>query len=259
MVKGLRYKAIIMYDGTQFSGFQVQPDERTVQGELERALAELAKGVKVRVHGAGRTDAGVHSRGQIIHFDFPFEIDPEGLMIGMNAKTTAEITISNLIRVDDSFHARYMAKGKKYSYRVYNSRFKDPFLRHYSYHHRYPMNKAKVEHALERLTGTHDFTSFASTHSDKEDKIRTIYKASVKVNEETGEWIFTFIGNGFLYNMIRIIIGTLLQVADGRREPEEITTIIAKKKRESAGPTASPVGLCMEEVYYTLKDIPGFE
>ena len=107
---------------------------------MEKALADLVR-QKVGVHGAGCTDAGVHSRGQIIHFDFPFEIDPVGLMIGMNAKTTTEITISNLIRVDYSFHARHMAKGKRYSYRVYNSRFKDPSLQHYSYHHRYPNEK----------------------------------------------------------------------------------------------------------------------
>lgn len=256
---GLRYKARVLYDGTHFSGFQVQPDQRTVQGELEKALTLLAKGEKVRIHGAGRTDAGVHASGQVVHFDFPFEIDPVGLMTGMNARTASDITILNLVHVNDTFHARYMAKGKKYVYRVHNSRFQDPFFRHFSHHHRYPMNKSKVEQALKQLIGTHDFTSFASTHSDKENKVRTIYKASVQVNEETNEWLFTFVGNGFLYNMIRILVGTLLQIADGRREPDDIKKIIAKKDREAAGPTASPTGLCMEEVYYTLEDIPEYD
>lgn len=255
----LRYKAKIAYDGTRFSGYQVQPDERTVQGDLEKALTKLAKGQDVRVHGSGRTDAGVHARGQIIHFDFPFEIDPTGLMIGMNTETTAEITILEVDRVDDSFHARYLAKGKKYTYRVDNNRFRDPFLRYYSHYHRYPMNREKVEKALVQLLGTHDFTSFASTHSDKEDKRRTIYQASVEVDESKNEWTFTFVGNGFLYNMIRILMGTLLQVADGRREPEQIEKIITAKDREAAGPTLSPVGLCMEEVYYQTKDIPGYQ
>ncbi|GEK89812.1 tRNA pseudouridine38-40 synthase [Alkalibacterium putridalgicola] len=255
---GLRYKAKIIYDGTHFSGYQIQPDERTVQGDLEKVLTKIAKGENVRVHGAGRTDAGVHARGQIIHFDFPFEIDPVGLMTGMNSGTTSEITILDMERVEDSFHARYLAKGKKYTYRVDNNRFRDPFLRHYSHHHRYPMTIEKVEQALNQLVGRHDFTSFASTHSDKEDKVRTIYQASVKMDEDTNEWVFTFVGNGFLYNMIRILMGTLLQVADGRREPEEIKAIIAAKDREAAGPTLSPSGLCMETVYYDTEEIPGY-
>lgn len=256
---GLRYKAKVLYDGTNFSGYQVQPSERTVQGDLEKALRKLAKGETVRVHGAGRTDAGVHARGQIIHFDFPFEIDPTGLMTGMNTVTTAEITVLEVERVDDTFHARYLAKGKKYTYRVDNNRFRDPFLRYYSHHHRYPMNKEKVEEALTQLLGTHDFTSFASTHSDKENKERTLYLATVEMDEETNEWLFTFVGNGFLYNMIRILMGTLLEVADGRRQPEEIKGIIEAKDREAAGMTLSPEGLCMEEVYYQTEDIPGYK
>lgn len=116
-----------------------------------------------------------------------------------------------------------------------------------------------MERALDQLVGTHDFTSFASTHSDKEDKVRTLYQATVKVEEDTNEWTFTFIGNGFLYNMIRILMGTLLEVADGRRESEEITGIIEAEDREAAGMTASPVGLCMEEVYYQAEDIPGYK
>ncbi|WP_423188323.1 tRNA pseudouridine(38-40) synthase TruA [Alkalibacterium sp. f15] len=255
---GLRYKARIVYDGTHFSGFQVQPDMRTVQGDLEKAVTKLAKGREVRVHGAGRTDAGVHAKGQIVHFDFPFEIDTDGLMIGMNSVTTSEITVLDVARVEDTFHARYLAKGKKYTYRVDNNQFRDPFLRYYSHYHRYPMNREKVEKALAQLVGAHDFTSFASTHSDKENKVRTLYQASVEVNDDTNEWIFTFVGNGFLYNMIRILMGTLLEVADGRREPEEIQNIIAAENREAAGMTLSSVGLCMEEVYYETKDIPGY-
>ncbi|MER2063458.1 MAG: tRNA pseudouridine(38-40) synthase TruA [Alkalibacterium sp.] len=256
---GLRYKAKILYDGTHFSGYQVQPSERTVQGELEKILTKIAKGEKVRVHGAGRTDAGVHAKGQVIHFDLPFEIDPVGLMTGMNSGTTSEITVLDVERVDDDFHARYHAKGKKYTYRVDNNRFRDPFLRLYSHHHRYPMTKEKVEQALRELVGSHDFTSFASTHSDKEDKVRIIYQTALEVDEESNEWVFTFVGNGFLYNMIRILMGTLLQVADGRREPEEIKEILAAKDREAAGPTLSPSGLCMEEVYYKAEDIPGYQ
>lgn len=253
-----RYKAIIAYDGTYFAGFQVQPNVRTVQGEVEKALTKIAKGKPIRIHGAGRTDAGVHAKGQVIHFDFPFYIDPQGMMIGLHTMLTEEIAINHVEEVDDTFHARYLAKAKKYTYRIDNNRVRDPFLRHYSYHHRYPMTKETVERALAHLVGTHDFTSFASTHSDKEDKVRTIYQTSVELNEKTNEWVFTFVGNGFLYNMIRILMGTLLQVADGRRPAEDIPHIIKAVDREAAGPTLSPTGLCMETVYYTVKDIPGY-
>ena len=253
-----RYKAIVAYDGTHFSGFQVQPNGPTIQGELEKALTKIAKGEAVRVHGAGRTDAGVHARGQVIHFDFPFYIEPTGFLITLNGSTPSEITIRGIEVVEEDFHSRYLAKGKMYQYRVDNNRFADPFLRLYTYHHRYSMNEERVQKALKHIEGTHDFTSFASTHAEVKSKVRTIYQASVSVNKDTNEWTFTFIGDGFLYNMIRILMGTLLEVADGRREADDLALIIEAKDRKAAGPTVSPVGLCMEKVYYTDQEIPGY-
>ena len=256
-MKKTRYKVTVAYDGTHFSGYQVQPNARTVQGELEKALIKIAKGETIRVHGAGRTDAGVHARGQVIHFDLPFYIHPKGLLTGLNTSTPEDVTIVDVEEAEADFHARYLAKGKMYTYRVDNSRFANPFKRLYAYHHRYPMERKRVEKALKHMEGTHDFTSFASTHSDKEDKVRTIYQASVSVDEETNEWLFTFVGNGFLYNMIRILMGTLLEVADGRREADDIPHVIEAKDREAAGTTLSPVGLCMEKVYYEDQEMPG--
>ncbi|MCC5890574.1 MAG: tRNA pseudouridine(38-40) synthase TruA [Alkalibacterium sp.] len=252
-----RYKALIAYDGTQFAGFQIQSTARTIQGELETALSKLAKGEKIRVHGAGRTDAGVHAREQVIHFDFPFYIEPTGMQKALNALTTSEVVLNHIELTDEQFHSRFQAKGKMYRYTVDNNRFRDPFLRHFSSHHRYPMAVEPVEEALRYFLGTHDFTSFASTHGETAHNRRTIYQASVEVNEAKKEWVFTFVGNGFLYNMIRIIMGTLLEVADGRRPASDIPLILEAKDREAAGKTAAPEGLCMERVYYDEKDIPG--
>lgn len=251
-----RYKALIAYDGTDFAGFQIQSNARTIQGELEASLKKLAKGEKIRIHGAGRTDAGVHARGQVIHFDFPFFIELEGMQKALNAMTTSEIAVTHIELTDKDFHSRFQAKGKMYRYTVDNNRFRDPFLRRFASHHRYPMALEPVEEALQHFLGTHDFTSFASTHGETSHNTRTIYQASVEVNEAENKWVFTFVGNGFLYNMIRIIMGTLLEVADGRRPATDIPAILDAKDREAAGKTAAPEGLCMEQVYYDEDDIP---
>lgn len=246
----IRYKMKLAYDGTHFSGFQVQPNKRTVQGEIEKALSKMSKGNFIRIKGAGRTDAGVHAKGQIIHFDYPKQIPADGMLRALNTLGPEDIVFLESKIVDDSFHSQYLAKGKMYQYRVDNHQLKNPFTRLYTHHHPFEMDLNRTQKALAFLEGTHDFTSFASAHSDKEDKTRTIYEASVMIDEKTMEWIFTFRGNGFLYNMIRIIMGTILQIADGRREPEEIEQMLKAKDRAAAGPTAAPHGLCMVEVYY---------
>jgi tRNA pseudouridine38-40 synthase len=245
-----RYKMVVAYDGTDYAGFQVQKNGRTVQGEIEKALQTMSKGEFIRIHGAGRTDAGVHAKGQVIHFDYPGEIAAEGMQKALNALTDKEIAIVDAEVVDESFHARFLAKGKKYQYRIDNRKVANPLTRRYMYHHRYPMKIKETKEALSYLVGTHDFTSFTSVHSEVEDKVRTIVEASVDVDEEENEWVFTFVGDGFLYNMIRIIMGTIVEVADGRRKAEEIPLILEAKDREKAGITLNPEGLCMMEVYY---------
>lgn len=246
----IRYKMKLAYDGTNFSGFQVQPNKRTVQGEIEKALSKMSKEEFIRIKGAGRTDAGVHARGQIIHFDYPRYIPEDGMLRALNALGPEDIVFLESDIVDHTFHSQYLAKGKMYHYRVDNHSLKDPFTRFYAHHHPFDIDLKRTQKALAFLEGTHDFTSFASAHSDKEDKTRTIYEASVAIDEKTEEWIFTFRGNGFLYNMIRIIMGTILQVADGRRPVEDIKKILEAKDRTTAGPTVEAKGLCMMEVYY---------
>lgn len=245
-----RYKATVAYDGTYFSGFQIQPKERTVQGEIETALRMVHKDRFTRIHPAGRTDAGAHAKGMVFHFDFLNTIPIDGLFRAINTLLPLDIVLKKLEVVPNDFHARYDAVGKAYTFRIDNNSLHDPFTRDFVYHHSYPMNKEKVETALSVIKGTHDFTSFCSTKTDKTDKIRTIYQAEIKIEPETNEWVFTFYGDGFLYNMIRIIIGTILEIADGRRHVSEMKKILTAKDRNKAGPTISAKGLCLEKVHY---------
>lgn len=245
-----RYKLTIAYDGTDYAGFQVQPNAETVQGEIETALYTMTKDTFIRIHGAGRTDAGVHAQGQVIHYDYPKELPAEGMKKALNALTSDAIAVKKAEIVSDTFHSRFLATGKKYQYRVDNKEVANPLQRHFTYHHPYKMDRKRVEQALQYFVGTHDFTSFTSAQSEIEDKVRTIHEASVQVDEETNEWTFTFRGTGFLYNMVRIIMGTLIEIADGRREPDDIPAILEAKDREKAGITLAPQGLCMVEVSY---------
>lgn len=245
-----RFKVLLTYDGSNYSGFQVQDNAKTVQGEIEKALKKIAKGQFIRIHGAGRTDAGVHALGQVIHFDFPFEIVEEGLYQGLNTLLADDILVQRVEKTTPFFHARYHARSKTYEYKVLNQKCKNPFVRHYTHHHPYPMDYHAVKQALSYLVGTHDFTSFTAVNTDKENKVRTIYEAQVHVDEDTNQWTFKFRGNGFLYNMVRIMMGTLLEIADGRRSPEHINFLLEKKDRQLAGPTLSARGLYMVKVAY---------
>lgn len=254
----IRYKATIAYDGTDFSGFQIQPNGRTVQGEIERVLATISKNNNVRIHPAGRTDAGVHAIGMILHFDYPKGIHSEGLFKAMNVLLPADISVWSVEEVQPDFHARYHALGKTYTYRLDNNKIGNPFNRRYVLHHPYKMEILKVQEALATIEGTHDFTSFCSVKSIVENKVRTIYHASVEVDEETNEWLFTFTGDGFLYNMIRIIMGTVLKIADGREEVTAMREILLARDRTKAGQTIAAKGLRLEAVYYKKSELKRF-
>ena len=245
-----RYKCTVQYDGTNYVGYQIQKNGMSVQEQIQNALKTIFKGQQITIEASGRTDSGVHAYGQVIHFNCPHSIEPSNLQKALNSLLPADISMRKIERVSDQFHARYLAKGKKYQYRVDLNKFPDPFKRLYTLHHPYPMNLDHLDAALGKLVGEHDFTSFCSTKSDKEDKVRTVYEASYKLDETKNELIFTFIGNGFLYNMIRIFIGTCLQIADGMKPPEEIDRLLLVKDRNEAGPTASGKGLYLVEVYY---------
>ena len=245
-----RYKAIIAYDGTHFNGFQKQPNGRTVQEEMEKTLKKMANGKEITVFGSGRTDAGVHAMGQVIHFDYPEERPLERMRFALDTQSPEDIAVKAVEIVSDDFHARYLVKEKTYQFRVDIGKPRSPFRRHYASYFPYPLDLSKIQRALPDLIGTHDFTSFCSSGSSIEDKVRTIYEAKMEVNEAGDELLFTFRGNGFLYKMIRILVGTLLKIGNGRLSEDSIPEIIAKKDRNAAGPTAHPEGLYLYEVVY---------
>lgn len=245
-----RYKAIIAYDGTNFNGFQKQPNGRTVQEEIEKTLTKMANGKEITVFGSGRTDAGVHAMGQVIHFDYPEERPLERMRFALDTQSPEDIVVKEVAIVSEDFHARYLVKEKTYQFRVDIGKPRSPFLRHYASYFPYPIDVEKIQRALPDLLGTHDFTSFCASGSSIEDKVRTIYEAKMEVNETGDELLFTFRGNGFLYKMIRILVGTLLKIGNGRLAEDSIPEIIAKKDRNAAGPTAHPEGLYLYEVKY---------
>lgn len=245
-----RYKVIIAYDGTNFNGFQKQPNGRTVQEEIEKTLTKMANGKEITVFGSGRTDAGVHAMGQVIHFDYPEERPLERMRFALDTQSPEDIAVKEVAIVSEDFHARYLVKEKTYQFRVDIGKPRSPFRRHYASYFPYPIDVEKIQRALPDLLGTHDFTSFCASGSSIEDKVRTIYEAKMEVNETGDELLFTFRGNGFLYKMIRILVGTLLKIGNGRLAEDSIPEIIAKKDRNAAGPTAHPEGLYLYEVKY---------
>lgn len=243
-----RYKCKIAYDGTLFSGYQVQPNQRTVQSVLEAALEKLHKGTKVPVVASGRTDAGVHAKGQVIHFDSPLSIPLSRWGVALNSLLPDDLAILQVEKAVPGFHARFDAVGKEYRYFVRLSNIRDPFQRHYSYQLAYPVNISVMKDACLYLVGTHDFTSFSSAKTEVVDRVRTIQ--SIKICEDEGILQFRFTGNGFLYNMVRILVGTLLEIGVGERDSSSIPEIIAAKNRAVTGKTAPGHGLYLWEVFY---------
>jgi tRNA pseudouridine38-40 synthase len=245
-----RYKATIAYDGTNFHGFQTQPDRRTVQEEIEKTLARMNNGQTISVFGSGRTDAGVHALGQVIHFDYPDNRPLEKIRFALDTQTPADIAVKKVELVSDDFHARYNVVAKTYQFHVDIGKPRSPFRRFYASYFPYPIDLEKIQRAMQDFLGTHDFTSFCASGSSVDDKVRTIYEASVTINEAGDELIFTFHGNGFLYKMIRILVGTLLKIGNNRLDETSIPAIIAAKDRNLAGPTAHPEGLYLVKVDY---------
>ncbi|WP_018659698.1 tRNA pseudouridine(38-40) synthase TruA [Allofustis seminis] len=247
-----KYKVTVAYDGTAFQGFQVQPKGRTVQEEIEKSLQQIARGQFIRIHPSGRTDAGVHAHGQVFHFTWPLEraLPAATIKKALNVVLPADIQICYVQQVEESFHARYDAKAKKYIYRVKSPSFNDPFTRDYMYHHPYPLDIDHLKKAMQKLEGTHDFTGFSSAKSPKENKVRTIYHATVDYDEKMYHYTFIFVGDGFLYHMVRMMMGVLIRIGDGREDVAWIDEIFSTKYTGKKAPTAPARGLYLEEVYY---------
>ena len=245
------YAIKVEYDGTNYVGYQVQPNGPSIQSQIEKAIqlmAKLPKDQFIPTIGSGRTDSGVHAKGQVVQFDYPAEIKSENLLRALNSILPDDIRVSAVAPVAEDFHARSSAVSKTYRFVVNNERFPDPFTRLYSLHHPYRCDVSRMQEAIEVIVGTHDFTSFCSTKTDKTNLVRTIYEASVVY--DTPHFIFEFKGNGFLYNMIRILVGTLLQIGDGLKPVDELERLLKVLDRNEAGPTANGNGLYMMEVGY---------
>jgi len=243
-----RLKCTIAYDGTSFSGYQIQPSKRTVQLELESALAKMHKGEHIRVFASGRTDATVHAYGQVIHFDSPLSIAGKQWKRALNSLLPDDIIIRSVEQVDSNFHARFDVVSKEYRYKLSIHPDQDVFKRNYLYHFPYELDYISIEEGITYLIGTQDFTSFCAAKTEVNDKIRTIY--DINIIKENDEVIFCFTGNGFLYNMVRILMGTLLEVGQGKLKPYQVKEILEKKDRSYAGKTAPGHGLYLWKVTY---------
>lgn len=242
-------KCTISYDGHLFYGYQVQPGQRTVQDELEKALQTLHKAKEpIPVVSSGRTDSGVHAVGQTIHFDSPLSIPEAKWPYALNALLPDDISVRKAEAVNDQFHARFSAKRKEYRYMIYRGRHPDVFKRYYAYHVPYDIDMEKVKEASRYLVGTHDFTSFCATKTEVKDKVRTVHELEWS---DTGDGLqMRIVGSGFLYNMVRIIAGTLLDVGTGKFSPGDIEKMILAKNRDAAGRTAPAHGLYLWRVIY---------
>ncbi|MCP1492116.1 tRNA pseudouridine(38-40) synthase TruA [Peribacillus frigoritolerans] len=243
-----KYKCVIAYDGTDFAGYQVQPEKRTIQSEFEAVLAQMHKGTIIKVTASGRTDSGVHAKGQVLHFESPLTFPTENWIKAFSALLPTDIIVLEVDIVPDDFHARFHTTGKEYRYIVARSKLRDPFKRNYAYHYPYPLNVEAMREAISYLIGTHDFTSFCSAKTEVVDKVRTIKEMDF---EESDDFlVFRFVGEGFLYNMVRILVGTLLDVGSGKMSPHEMSGILDKKDRSFAGKTAPAQGLYLWKVFY---------
>ncbi|WP_186576140.1 tRNA pseudouridine(38-40) synthase TruA [Aquibacillus kalidii] len=243
-----RIRAVISYDGTNFSGYQIQPNGRTVQEEIEKALVKIHKGLVVRVVASGRTDAKVHAKGQVVHFDSHLNIPNENWKRALNALMPEDIYVKEAFLVDQQFHARFDVVEKEYRYIIHTAE-KDIFLRNYVYAIHESLNIQAMSDACQYVVGEHDFTSFCAANTNvKGDKIRTIYHATCT---EVGDKVtFTFKGSGFLYNMVRILVGTMIEVGREKLSPQDMVNIIEAKDRKKAGKTAPPQGLYLWNVVY---------
>lgn len=240
-------KLIIEYDGKSFNGWQKQPTKLNIQGEIERAIGEIT-GEEIKLIGSGRTDAGVNALGQTANFKTNSNIPIEKIPLALNSKLKKSIVIVSAEEVDDSFHSRYNVKSKTYRYTINNSQNGSAIYRDMEYHFPIKLDVKKMRDAAKLFEGEHDFKGFKASGTSSKSSVRTIYKADVK---QDGDRIYIELtGNGFLYNMVRIISGTLLDVGLGKIDVNDIPQIIDSKDRKRAGKTLPAHGLCLVKVEY---------
>lgn len=243
----MRVKMVVAYDGTNYCGWQIQPNGVTIEQKLNEALTDLLQ-EPIKVTGASRTDAGVHSLGNVCIFDTNTRMPAEKISYALNTRLPEDIVVQDSCQVPESFHPRFSKSRKTYEYRILNQKFRNPTRRLDTHFYYYDLDVEAMQRAAAYLVGEHDFKSFASTGGQAETSIRTIY--SLDVEKRDSIITIRVKGNGFLYNMVRIIAGTLIKVGAGKILPEEIPAILEAKDRSAAGPTAPAKGLTMIGLEY---------
>ena len=243
----MRVKLTIAYDGTNYVGWQSQVNGIAIQDVVNQALSGLF-GTEMKTIGASRTDTGVHAEGNVAVFDVETRIEVSKIAFALNARLPEDIRIVESKQVPDDFHPRFQKTVKTYEYHILNRTFPDPLLRLYAMHYYYPLDAGKMNEAAAFLVGEHDFASFCASGFSGKTTVRTIYRADVRREDDL--IIFTIVGNGFLYNMVRIISGTLIQAGSGEIQPGEMKQILEARDRSAAGPTAIPKGLVLKKIEY---------
>ena len=241
-----RYLIIFSYDGTLFFGYQRQPNKRTVQNEIEKVLSKICNS-QITIHASGRTDKKAHALNQHAHFDCEIKINLEKFKRAINTYLPKDIYIKKIKKVENNFHARYSVKSKEYIY-LLNTKEYNVFKRNYVFQYNKELDLIKMKEAIKDFKGKKDFASFSCKEDLKANTIRTIYKASLKQEKEN--LVFTFKASGFLKYQVRNMVGTLIEIGEGKKEPQEIKSIMNKKDRIFAGKTAHPEGLYLKNVKY---------
>ena len=244
----------VAYRGTRYHGFQRQPNARTVQEELEKQLSRVLNG-PVTVYGCSRTDTGVHANQFVLHLHTEREIRCKNLTRALNGYLPDDISVLGCEDAPPDFHARFDCTAKEYLYLIHNHESKNPFMTDLAFHYRRPLDAALMHEAAQAAVGTHDFHSFCAQAKPETDCVRTIYGISVRKYEDTVKVLVS--GNGFLYNMVRILVGTLLDINEGVFPPDALGEIIAAKDRLRAGRTAMAHGLYLNRVFYGSTPVTG--
>lgn len=242
-----KVKLVVAYDGTNYCGWQIQPNGVTIEQKLNEALTQLL-GEEIKVTGASRTDAGVHSLGNVCVFETSSRMPAEKISFALNQRLPEDIVVQSSCEVDESFHPRFSKSKKTYEYRILNRKMRMPTRRLDTYFFHYELDVTAMQKAAGYLVGEHDFKSFCAANAQSETTIRTIYSCEVSKKEDIITIRVT--GNGFLYNMVRIIAGTLIKVGNGDYKPEDMKEILDACDRSKAGPTAPAHGLTMIGLEY---------
>ncbi len=242
------YKLTIQYDGNRYKGWQRLGDsDSTIQGKIEKAISVLI-GEQIEIIGSSRTDAGVHALQQVANFKTVQELTTERIMSFLNHYLPPDISVIQVEQVDERFHARFHATEKTYLYKIWNREYSQPFLRKYSMHVVKPLDIEKMKQAAAHFIGEHDFTAYANAKSKKKDSVRTIHQ--LELSEQDGMIELRVTGNGFLYNMVRKMVGTLIAVGLGEKQPNDVPGFIQSKDRSQTGGMADAEGLYLEEIRF---------